>query len=344
MLTPDSLWYDRSMARHLTLMLLKRSNKTCLGIKKRGFGAGKLLEPGGKVEPGETPMQGAIREAEEEVGVKIRSAHKVGQLVFRNLYYKGTPETAITHVYMSEDFEGEPSESDELVPNWYDINSLPYNKMWGDDEHWMPEVFRGKVVDAYFDYNENDTFTDYRVDIVPDECIAHFRDKDFGLPEDGDESSFVTRTASRAVLVDKDYRVALVDATAHGYYKLPGGGIDEGELISEALHREVREEAGYTIEPLATLGYIHETRHKFEQFNISYAFLARTKEFVGTNLMEDEIEDGFELKWFDNIDEAIKAVEAVDTSNMVYQAKFFTARELAILREARKVLKEKYGQ
>jgi 8-oxo-dGTP pyrophosphatase MutT (NUDIX family) len=183
-----------------------------------------------------------------------------------------------------------------------------------------------------------------RVDIVPDECIARFRDKDFGLPEDGDESTFITRTASRAVLVDKDYRVALVNATNRGYYKLPGGGIDEGELISEALHREVIEEAGYKIDILRPLGYTHETRHKFEQFNVSYAFLARVTEFVGNKLEEDEVEDGFELEWFDNIDDAIAAVEKVDTSKMVYQAQFFTARELAILRAARKVLKEQYGQ
>lgn len=325
-------------------MILKRDNKTCLGLKKRGFGAGKLVEPGGKVEPGETPKAAAIREAEEEVGVKIYDAHKVGTIVFRNLFYKGEPETAITHVYMSEDFDGEPTESDELTPGWYDINALPYNKMWGDDEHWMPEVFRGKVVDAYFNFNEQDTFTDFHIDIVPDECIARFRDGTFGLPEIGDETDFITRTAARAVIVDKDYRVALINATTRGYYKLPGGGIDEGELISEALHREVLEEAGWKCELLDTLGYTHETRHKFEQFNIAYAFLARATEFVGNKLEEDEAEDGFELEWFDTIDDAIAAVEKVDTSNMVYQAQFFTARELAILRAARKVLKEQYGQ
>ena len=60
--------------------------------------------------------------------------------------------------------------------------------------------------------------------------------------------------------------------------------------------------------------------------------------------MDDEKEDGFELEWFDNIDAAIAAVEGVDTTDKVYQAKFFTEREAAILRAARKVLKEKYGQ
>ena len=332
------------MIRHLTLMILKRDRKLLLGVKKRGFGMGKINCAGGKVEPGETVREAAIRETFEEVGIRVNSCEKVGQVVFRELYFKGRPETDVMHIFMSEDFSGEAVETEEIKPEWYPISDLPYSKMWGDDEHWMPEVLRGNKVDAYFHFNEKNTFTDFKVDIVPADCIEHFRDSDFGLPEDKDESTFEERTASRAVLVDKDYRVALINATNRGYYKLPGGGIDEGELISEALHREVIEEAGWKLEPLCTLGYTHETRHKFGQFNISYAFLARATEFVGNNLMEDEEEDGFELEWFDTIDDAIAAVEKVDTTDMIYQAKFFTARELAILRAARKVLKEKYGQ
>lgn len=332
------------MIRHLTLMILKRDGKLLLGVKKRGFGMGKINGAGGKVEPGETTREAAIRETFEEVGIRVKSCEKVGQVVFRDLYFKGEPETDVMHVYLSEDFEGEPIETDEIKPEWYPITNLPYNKMWGDDEHWMPEVLRGNKIDAYFHFNENNTFTDFRVDVVPAECIEHFRDSDFDMPESGDEGSFVTRTAARAVLIDKDYRIALINARKRGYYKLPGGGIDEGELISEALNREVLEEAGWKIETLCPLGYTHETRHKFEQFNVSYAFLTRATEFVGTQLMEDEIEDGFELEWFDTIDDAIAAVEKIDTTDMIYQAKFFTARELAILRAARKVLKEQYGQ
>lgn len=332
------------MIRHLTLMILKRNGKLLLGVKKRGFGMGKINCAGGKVEPGETEREAAIRETFEEVGIRVKSCEKVGQVVFRELYFKGKPETDVMHIFLSEDFEGEPIETEEIKPEWYPITDLPYSKMWGDDEHWMPEVLRGNKIDAYFHFNEKNTFTDFRVDVVPSECIEHFRDSDFGLLEGGKEDTFITRTAARAVLIDKDYRVALINATNRGYYKLPGGGIDEGELISEALHREVLEEAGYRLEPLCELGYTHETRHKFEQFNISYAFLARATEFVGAQLMEDEAEDGFELEWFDNIDEAIAAVEKIDTTDMIYQAKFFTARELAILRAARKVLKEKYGQ
>ena len=332
------------MIRHLTLMVLKRDGKLLLGVKKRGFGMGKINCAGGKVEPGETVREAAIRETFEEVGIRVKTCADMGQVVFRELYFKGIPETNIMHVFMSEDFEGEPIETDEIKPEWYPINDLPYSKMWGDDQHWMPEVLRGNRIDAYFHFNEKNTFTDFRVDVVPSERILSLRDRDFGLPEDKDESTFDERTAARAVLIDKDYRVALIDAKNCGYYKLPGGGIDPGELISEALEREVIEEAGYKITTLCPLGYVHETRHKFGMFNTSYAFLARAEEYVGNNLMDDEIEDGFELVWFDTIDDAIAAVEGVDTTDMPYQANFFTKREAAILRAARKVLKEKYGQ
>ena len=332
------------MIRQLAQTLLKRDGKVLLGMKKRGFGAGNMVTPGGKLEPGETAEEAAIRETEEEVGVKVNSCVEVAQVIFRDLYYKGEPETDVMHVFLSEDFEGEPIETPELAPEWCSIAEIPYEKMWSDAKYWMPDALRGRKVDSYFRYDAHNEMKDSQVDYVPEECIAHLRDGDFGLPEDGDEAAFITRPSARAVLIDKDYRVALINAKNRGYYKLPGGGVDDGELISEALHREVIEEAGYKIEVLCPLGYTHETRHKFEQFNVAYAFLARATEFVGAKLEEDEAEDGFEVEWFDNIDAAIAAVEKVDTTNMVYQAKFFTARELAILRAARKVLKEKYGQ
>ncbi len=325
-------------------MILKRDGKLLLGVKKRGFGMGKINGAGGKVEPGESYKEAAVRETFEEVGIRVNSCESVGQIIFRDLYFKGEPETDIMHVFLSEDFEGEPTETDEIKPEWFPITDLPYSKMWSDDEHWMPEVLRGNKVNAYFHFNEQNTFTDFQVDIVPDKCIAYLRDSDFGLPEEKDLGTLVERSASRAVLIDKDNRVALMNVKNLGHYKLPGGGIDEGETIIDALHREVAEEAGYKISVLCPLGYTHEMRQQHGIFNISYAYLARAEEYVGNNLMEDEQEEGFEVEWFDTIDDAIKAVESIDTTDKKYQVKFFTARELAILKEARKVMKEKYGK
>ena len=60
--------------------------------------------------------------------------------------------------------------------------------------------------------------------------------------------------------------------------------------------------------------------------------------------MEDEIEDGFELEWFDNIDDAIATLELLDTTNMIYQAKFFTERELSMLKAARPIIRSMDAQ
>jgi hypothetical protein len=45
----------------LTLVLIRDKCRVLLGMKKRGFGAGRWNGFGGKVEAGETIVQGAIR-------------------------------------------------------------------------------------------------------------------------------------------------------------------------------------------------------------------------------------------------------------------------------------------
>lgn len=42
---------------------------------------------------------------------------------------------------------------------------------------------------------------------------------------------------------------------ANGLYTLPGGGVEAGETLHEALRREVAEETGLAIEPVALAGY-----------------------------------------------------------------------------------------
>ena len=52
-----SSWVPRERA---TLMLIFRDDQVLLIRKKRGLGAGKFNGPGGRIEPGETPLQAAI--------------------------------------------------------------------------------------------------------------------------------------------------------------------------------------------------------------------------------------------------------------------------------------------
>ncbi|MEO8862807.1 MAG: NUDIX domain-containing protein [Candidatus Saccharimonadales bacterium] len=61
---------------------------------------------------------------------------------------------------------------------------------------------------------------------------------------DVDTSSFRERRAARAVLLDDNAQVHMLNVSKHGYHKLPGGGIEAGEDILSALERELMEEVG----------------------------------------------------------------------------------------------------
>ncbi|MDO8590857.1 MAG: NUDIX domain-containing protein, partial [bacterium] len=57
--------------RLTTLCFLVRDDEVLLAMKKRGFGVGKFNGVGGKVTAGESVLEAMIREAKEEIRVKI---------------------------------------------------------------------------------------------------------------------------------------------------------------------------------------------------------------------------------------------------------------------------------
>ena len=48
------------------------------------------------------------------------------------------------HVFMATKFEGVPTATDEANPLWTDIENIPYDQMWEDDQHWMPQMLAGR--------------------------------------------------------------------------------------------------------------------------------------------------------------------------------------------------------
>ncbi|WP_247002498.1 8-oxo-dGTP diphosphatase [Halosolutus gelatinilyticus] len=116
--------------------------------KRRGLGEGWYNGPGGKLEPGETPRECAVRETREEVGLVVRDLEKAGELTFT---LDGDPHT-FCHVFRTRSFEGEPTSSPEARPEWRPIDDVPYDRMWEDDRLWLPGVLEGRTVIGEFTF------------------------------------------------------------------------------------------------------------------------------------------------------------------------------------------------
>lgn len=147
--------------RKATLIFLVKDKKVLLAMKKRGFGVGRWNGVGGKKNNGETVKQAAIREAEEEIGVKVKEIKKVAALDFYFAPDKNWNQQVI--VFIANSWEKNPKETEEMAPKWFDINKLPFKKMWVDDVYWLPNILKGEKIKAEFLFGENDTLLDFNI-------------------------------------------------------------------------------------------------------------------------------------------------------------------------------------
>ena len=127
-------------------------------MKKRGHGEGKWNGFGGKVEEGETIEEAAIRETKEEAGIEVSRINKLGILEFE--YQDGSGNMEV-HIFCAKEFKGNPTESEEMKPQWFDINEIPYNQMWSDDKYWLPMFLDKKEFKGKFLFDESNEIIDY---------------------------------------------------------------------------------------------------------------------------------------------------------------------------------------
>jgi 8-oxo-dGTP diphosphatase len=123
-----------------TLCFVIRGDEILLIRKKRGLGAGKINGPGGRLEPGETPLECAIRETREELGITPTNIELAGELSFQ--FTDGY--ALFGSVFRAAGCEGVPIETEEAVPRWTPVHAIPYEQMWADDELWFPYLFAGR--------------------------------------------------------------------------------------------------------------------------------------------------------------------------------------------------------
>lgn len=159
-----------SPAKLLSLVFLldPPTRRVLLGFKKRGFGEGKWNGFGGKLEAGETLVQCAARELEEESGLAVPSAKLVsrGELTFHMLTdgmvdkRTGAVSSLLCVSVFSallEDAQGDMVESEEMRPEWVSWDAVPLEQMWPDDSFWLPALLDGKDVVGEFTFSDKAT-------------------------------------------------------------------------------------------------------------------------------------------------------------------------------------------
>ncbi|KKR62695.1 hypothetical protein A2643_04055 [Candidatus Nomurabacteria bacterium RIFCSPHIGHO2_01_FULL_39_220] len=133
----------KSVSRQ-TVCVIRKDNQILLAKKTRKLGKGFWNGPGGKVEVGESLEACAIRETQEESGLEIKNLITVGVITFE---FKDKSQSVLLHIFLVDDFAGEVVETDQMEEwKWFDVDKLPFQDMWADDELWLPKVLEGKKI------------------------------------------------------------------------------------------------------------------------------------------------------------------------------------------------------
>lgn len=144
-------WNNWEPKERATLLFVVKGGQILLIRKKRGLGAGKVNGPGGRIEPGESPREAAVRETREELGVEAHDPSLRGELRFQFL----DGYSLHCSVFLSSDCTGEAIETDEAIPMWTPLEAIPYDEMWADDARWLPGVIEGHTFRGEFVFDSD---------------------------------------------------------------------------------------------------------------------------------------------------------------------------------------------
>ena len=113
---------------------------------------GLWLQPGGHIEPGETPAEAAAREVKEESGIHVSPA-ALTEAAHLTFLFPARPDWDMTvAIFTAGTWSGDPAETEEIRPEWFPVAALPYDQMWDDAPRWLPRVLSGERLRAAFSY------------------------------------------------------------------------------------------------------------------------------------------------------------------------------------------------
>ncbi len=151
------------MKKILTLCIIHKHPRVLLAMKKRGFGAGRWNGLGGKVEPGETVEEAAKREILEEAGIQVADIESIGKI---NFEFTGDPVTLEVNIFKAVNFKGDPTETEEMKPQWFHVDEIPFDQMWPDDKYWFPLFLGGNKFRGKFVFEGQDKILEHKIELI----------------------------------------------------------------------------------------------------------------------------------------------------------------------------------
>lgn len=157
----DVDWASWRAVDRATLVFVVRDGEILLIRKLRGLGRGKINGPGGRLEGGESPLECAVREAREELGIEPRRVAEAGELLFQFVDGYSIHVT----VFRAADLVGHPVATEEAVPLWTPVEEIPFDEMWEDDRIWLPRLLEGVAFCGRFVF-EDDRLLDWELELA----------------------------------------------------------------------------------------------------------------------------------------------------------------------------------
>ena len=146
-----------------TVSIISQHSRILLGMKKVKFGEGKYNGFGGRLENGESPLESAMRETREKVGITMVNPTRMGEILFQ--FPTEEPDHRV-HFFRAFRYTGSPTESDKMQPRWFPIGDIPYDRMLSGDKYWLPFLLEGKFFNGSFQFDENHEVAEYKLNEV----------------------------------------------------------------------------------------------------------------------------------------------------------------------------------
>ena len=119
-------------------------------------------------------------------------------------------------------------------------------------------------------------------------------------------STYTLRLTVKGIIKNRDGDIALIGRGGH--FLLPGGGVENSEILEHALQREIMEEIGCSIEKIKAITILHQYRDKIQKHYEIHFFEATVSGDIGMRTTTQKAELQTKVIW-KNIDEAYEILK-----------------------------------